>query len=479
MKPTMRFPILVLCSFILAFILISTPTHAAPSPGSRCVGCHSSTDIMPGLFKQYEKSKHFTHGITCHDCHGAEAEDADAFLHHDAIISLIVSPKDCQKCHPKAVKEFSASQHAQAQTLTEKGSGPAAYSLYHNLAPVNKQRRENSPVNTSGCAPCHGSKIKLNKETKRPTPATWPNSGIGRINPDHSVGSCANCHGPHEFSLAQARQPEACAICHNSLGGDPQVEAYHASRHGLIYFANQDKINLRAKRLVTGLDDLAAPTCATCHMSATQTLPATHNINERLDWSQPLQKMDSLDLSEKCGVHFTGYPHPFKGYPQPTPDSKHQKNMENVCQACHSQSLVKNFAVQFQDGVEFFRKRWLTPGKMCYELGIEVIAPSSPTNPYKLFTHPIDFVWFNMCNKLSKQAYNGLAMSSAGMSLAGDVSLASAWETEFIPALDTIVSEHCNQESVCPEGEKGSACREEQKKSACSKLKAALKNNCQ
>ncbi|MEJ2453180.1 MAG: multiheme c-type cytochrome [Candidatus Thiodiazotropha sp.] len=41
-----------------------------------------------------------------------------------------------------------------------------------------------------------------------------PNSGIGRINPDSSKGSCSACHGHHAFSKAQAREPSACIRCH-------------------------------------------------------------------------------------------------------------------------------------------------------------------------------------------------------------------------------------------------------------------------
>jgi len=33
-------------------------------------------------------------------------------------------------------------------------------------------------------------------------PATWPNTGIGRVNPDGSAGSCSACHTRHRFSKA-------------------------------------------------------------------------------------------------------------------------------------------------------------------------------------------------------------------------------------------------------------------------------------
>ena len=134
-----------------------------------------------------------------------------------------------------------------------------------------------------------------------PTAGTWPNSGMGRVNPDCSKGNCTACHENHKFSVAQARTPESCAVCHNSGGGDPQYQAYLQSRHGMTYVAMSDQMNLESPEWIPGKDYCAAPTCTTCHMGATHTMPATHNINSRLDWSSFLQEMDTLAIKEKCG----------------------------------------------------------------------------------------------------------------------------------------------------------------------------------
>jgi hydroxylamine dehydrogenase len=89
------------------------------------------------------------------------------------------------------------------------------------------------PAVNAGCRQCHGSEVKIG-EDGRPTPDTWPNTGMGRINPDGSKGSCSACHARHEFSVAPARQPEACGKCH--LGpGHPQMEVWEESKHGILY----------------------------------------------------------------------------------------------------------------------------------------------------------------------------------------------------------------------------------------------------
>ena len=83
------------------------------------------------------------------------------------------------------------------------------------------------------------------------TPTTWPNTGIGRINPDGSKGSCSACHTRHRFSKEQARRPDACGKCH--LGPDhPQIEVYQESKHGILYQAFRDKMNMDKGEWVVG-----------------------------------------------------------------------------------------------------------------------------------------------------------------------------------------------------------------------------------
>ncbi len=130
-----------------------------------------------------------------------------------------------------------------------------------------------SPAAVNGCWQCHGSEVKV-LENGDLDPTTWPNTGIGRINPDGSIGACTACHQRHEFDMVQARRPEACGKCH--LGPDhPQKEVYDESKHGINFYAHVDRMNLDSAKWIVGEDYDAAPTCATCHMSATRELPVT------------------------------------------------------------------------------------------------------------------------------------------------------------------------------------------------------------
>jgi len=118
----------------------------------------------------------------------------------------------------------------------------------------------------AGCAQCHGSEVEVKGDGTLDSD-TWPNSGIGRINPDGSTGSCSACHGRHEFSKAQAREPTACVRCHSGPES-PDGEIYNSSKHGMLYVVHRDKMNLKSEKWVAGKDYFATPTCVTCHMGA-------------------------------------------------------------------------------------------------------------------------------------------------------------------------------------------------------------------
>jgi len=227
---------------------------------AQCVSCHR--EKTPGIYQMWGDSKHYRANVGCYECHKAEKSDKDAIKHKDHIISVIVSPKDCSACHEKEVKEFDKSHHATA--------GNILGSLDNVLAEVVEGAptlHGTSPVVTMGCMGCHGSIVRVESDGSLNS-ASWPNTGIGRINPDGSKGACSACHLRHNFSAAQARHPDNCGRCH--LGPDhPQKEIYEESVHGVAFRANIKKMNMDSSKWIAGEDYDAAPTCATCHMSAT------------------------------------------------------------------------------------------------------------------------------------------------------------------------------------------------------------------
>jgi len=141
---------------------------------------------------------------------------------------VIVSPKDCSRCHPAEAAQYARSKHANTLELIWK------------IDPWLNDGMNNSIERQTGCYHCHGSVVKV--EGGKFNTDTWPNVGVGRINPDGSRGSCSSCHTRHKFSLSEARKPEACGQCH--LGPDhPQIEIFEESKHGAIYHAEGDSWN--------------------------------------------------------------------------------------------------------------------------------------------------------------------------------------------------------------------------------------------
>ena len=281
--------------FVLVLgLMTSTAWADATIPGSmseateECLECHA--DDNPGIYQQWGASKHYGANVGCYECHAAKKGDIDVLrddTHDDFVISTIVSPTDCARCHEKEVDEFVNSHHAKAGRIMGSLDNLLAEVVEGNSGFVTPAFPNGvSAAAVNGCWQCHGSEIKVDPKTGKLDPATWPNSGIGRVNPDGSEGSCTACHQRHEFSAEQARHPDNCGKCH--LGPDhPQKEIYDESKHGIAFVTadQQGKMHLGKKPWIVGVTYNAAPTCATCHMSATRNQKATHDPGKRISWT--------------------------------------------------------------------------------------------------------------------------------------------------------------------------------------------------
>jgi cytochrome c553 len=377
-----------------------------------CASCHAKEN--PGIYQQWGGSKHYGGNVGCYECHKAEAGSPTAVRHKDFLISVIVSPKVCSQCHAKEVAEFDKSHHATGgliigsldNTLAEVMEG----SIHGQMA-----LRGESAVAVQGCWQCHGSPVKVLPDGKL-DPATWPNSGIGRLNPDGSKGSCTACHQRHSFSQAQARQPEACGKCH--LGPDhPQKEIYEESKHGIAYRANIAQMNLSSPKWIPGQDYTAAPTCATCHMSATASLPITHDIGDRISWT--LRPAISVRIDEA----------PTKAGKQVKPWLDRRKDMKTVCITCHEVNWVENWYEQFDSVVITYNEKFAKPG-----LAIMKALGENQLITKTEFDEKIEWSWYKLWHHQGRRARHGAAMQAPDyVQWHGFFEVAEAFYTEFIP----------------------------------------------
>ncbi|UCD52717.1 MAG: hypothetical protein JSW27_08775 [Phycisphaerales bacterium] len=377
---------------------IAVQTAAA----DECLVCHEMT--TPGIAKQWHDSRHSDVGVECRACHQSRAGDPSAFEHNGFTITAVPSPRYCEDCHPQEVEEHSRSKHAwgaflgplkpyylkaKAEGLDPERMAKTALTplfpdsgILHKLGLLDDPTYHHNNVNL-GCIECHGSFIIAEPEGRL---KGWPNAGVGRINPDGSIGSCTYCHTRHGFSVAEARKPETCGQCH--LGPDhPQHEIYEESKHGNIYGASGESWDWEAPAGEWGPEDIAAPTCATCHMSGFGgVVETTHEVGERLYWElQPKKSVpqwkgpDEVDLVTDRVSDLT------------KAESGREK-MTLVCYQCHSGQWADNYFEEFDKVVADYNQIWeRTDGLLQQAYDEELISRDNPLDETPEIMHYL--VW--------------------------------------------------------------------------------------
>ncbi|HSW46041.1 MAG TPA: multiheme c-type cytochrome [Phycisphaerae bacterium] len=398
-----------------------------------CVGCHK-TENTP-IYQQWGGSKHFRANVGCYECHAAKEGEPDAFKHEGQWIATIISPKDCARCHVQEAGEFAQSHHSKGARILGSLDNILAEVVEGNHGMVTPAFQEGvSAAAVNGCWQCHGSEIKVLPGGKL-DPATWPNTGIGRINPDGSEGSCSACHSRHAFSAAQARNPDNCGKCH--MGPDhPQLEIYYESKHGIAFRAHKDKLNMDSAKWVVGEDYSLAPTCATCHMSATPSRPATkdrparpglpvsHDVGLRISWNNRPPVSIRPEVSDKK----MGLPGANVNW------ETRRNNMKLVCLNCHGQQWVDNFYVQYDSLVELYHDKFAKPG-------LALMEAAKPLLRQPEFTNKLDWVWYEIWHHEGRRARHGASMMGPDYThWHGTYEVAKHFYSEMIPELLELVA---------------------------------------
>lgn len=376
-------------------VLLSAETQS-------CVSCHQKK--TPGIVAQWRGSRHALQGIGCWECHNAEAKDPGAFPHEGATVLTVVPPSACANCHGDLVNEFQHSHHADAAKFIGSLDNVLGEVVEGRLAAVN------------GCWQCHGSTVAVVKNAdgsvkKSPAgapvldPSTWPNTGIGRINLDGSRGACSACHSRHAFSKAMARQPEVCGKCH--LGPDhPQAEIYEESKHGIAYRTQLADMHLGSEKWVVGVDYTAAPTCSTCHMSATARQPLTHDVGARISWT--LRPVISKKLEDW---------------------DKKRAAMKDVCGACHGGDFVNAFYKNFDDTIDLWNTKFAQPAQNVMT-ALREAGKLTPTP----FDEEIEWTFYRLWHHEGRRARMGASMQGPDfVQWHGFFEVAENFYTKFLP----------------------------------------------
>ena len=206
---------------VLTILAIAPAAVAVP-----CVDCHQK--VTPGAVADWKLSKHAANDIGCDTCHGEAhtgATDVDEVTFPTA--------DTCGACHDTQATQFKKGKHALAWVSM-------------NAMPTAHWQPGAMMDGMKGCGGCHKLGLKSAEEV-----ATLRKEGSG-----HGNASCDACHTRHTFSVAEAREPQACQTCH--MGFDhPQWEMYSSSKHGVRH---------AMKQIGKLPESSSAPTCQTCHM---------------------------------------------------------------------------------------------------------------------------------------------------------------------------------------------------------------------
>ena len=367
--------------------------RSIPPQGVACIECHRS--VTPGIFTDWAKSRHAGANITCLDCHLVQPGDQDIATGHDQYynrsdlpygqdkykvpVAAIVTPKDCSRCHPDEVTQYTRSKHANTIEIIWK------------IDPWLNKGMNSDNERKAGCYNCHGTIISID-DKGRLDPATWPNVGVGRINLDGSKGSCTSCHTRHRFSVGEARRPEACDQCH--LGPDhPQIEIYEESKHGTMYHAYESEYNFDAAGGTwTAGVDYRAPTCAVCHMSGSGKVLTSHDVTERLSW--------------ETQAPLTVRPADFKPLPAKTDWQAERNKMKAVCQQCHGDSWIDDFYHTFDKAVQEYNDVYFTPAKKL----LDELYDKGLLDKTKFFDEHLEIQFYELWHHEGRRARMGAMM---------------------------------------------------------------------
>ncbi len=385
--------------FIAIFIILIPALSLAgglSSESQSCLNCHRG--LTPGIVGDWETSRHskttpeealkkpeaerrVSAGgvpdgmkdvvVGCFECHGQNTDShKDSFSHYGYTINVVVSPNDCKTCHPVEAEQYAGTKKANA--WGNLANNPVYHTLVKTL--IGKKEADGTAITQTDptdftrqetCFACHGTVVEvLGMKTvntrlgvaRFPDLKNWPNQGVGRINPDGSMGACTACHPRHSFSIKIARKPDTCGQCHL----EPDVPAYNVydeSKHGNIYEAHFEDWDFEAVPWKLG-KDFTAPTCAACHVSQLAApdggiiLERSHDFGGRLwvrlfglIYSHPQPKNGDTSIirnadGQPLPTTFLGKPASEEYLIGPEEQIRRKSLMQTVCKGCHSTSWV-------------------------------------------------------------------------------------------------------------------------------------------
>jgi hydroxylamine dehydrogenase len=335
----------------------------------KCAECHARTQYS--IVHEYELSMHARKGINCLDCH-QPAAGQKGMEHNGFTIVSHLTAGNCRRCHEDIYQQFLRSRHAAVSWAAVRGDKPFTpeqVSFAETYQPGGVKRPANAlalmegpSAMTGGCEQCHS---------------------VGKPNDDGTIGTCTACHTRHTSSVELAREPRTCGQCH--LGPDhSQIEIYEESKHGVMFAAQRNLLNLSVEPKKLTTRDMFVPTCATCHMSGINGIGVTHDPSERL----------SYFLASAVSARRPNY-------------LAAQTKMKQVCTQCHTPELVNRVYAQAEQVVKSTNEKVNAAKELMDDLRAKKVITGPP------FSQPIDFVYFDFWHYDGRTSKHGAFMGGS------------------------------------------------------------------
>jgi hypothetical protein len=336
----------------------------------KCAECHRQ--VTPAIVSEYEMSRHAASGkVNCLDCHTPKSGQ-ESLDHNGFVIAKHLTAQNCQQCHRTEYDQYLRSRHAApawAAVSGPKDFTPEQIEFAEKYHPGWVKRSANvlvgiegSAAVNKGCYQCHD---------------------VGQPNSDGSIGTCTKCHGRHAASIEIARTPQTCGQCH--MGPDhSQIEIYEESKHGVLFAAQRQHMNLAvpADKITTA--DMPVPTCSTCHMGALPGISPTHDTTERLSYylfAPITERRPNANLG--------------------------QARMQEVCLKCHTKPRVDDFYRKAEAVIASTNDRVAESQQIMKQLADEKLITAKP------FDDRIKFLAFDLWHYYGRTAKHGAFMGGA------------------------------------------------------------------
>jgi len=163
-----------------------------------------------------------------------------------------------------------------------------------------------------------------------------------------------------------------------------QIEIYEESKHGVMFQAQGHLLNLDAPPKTLTTRDMFVPTCATCHMSGINGVGLTHDPSERL----------SYYLADAISEKRPNY-------------AARQAKMKQICSQCHTPALIDRVYRQAEQVILSTNERVRAAQDLVNGLRKDGLLPGKP------FTHPIDFLYFDLWHYDGRTSKHGAFMGGA------------------------------------------------------------------